>query len=349
MLMEENKRSEQCRRDDVARLAGVSGATVSYVFSRKRYVSPELVRRVMRAAEELDYHPDLLAAAVRRKSSDTIAVLTDDMASPLQIEIIRAIQESAMNSGYFTHICGGVKNLDSYVDDFICRKVDGVFLSVDPAKVNNKSIEKLLDRGISVIITSLRGFSDPRVCGLELDFGAGVSMLVEHFKDLGHSKIAFLSCFDDSYEYDKRLKSFGNNMQRLFGEANPVTVCGSPPWESTIDRGYELAKKLMSTGAEFTAVMCTNDLMALGAMRAFQESGLKVPEDVSVAGMDDILFARSSYPALTTISHRSLEYGHRIFGILKQNIDNKSVVSRERISPSLVVRESTAVCKSVNK
>ncbi|MCX4313960.1 MAG: LacI family DNA-binding transcriptional regulator, partial [Clostridia bacterium] len=323
LLMEENKRSEQCCRDDVARLAGVSGATVSYVFSRKRYVSPELVRRVMRAAEELDYHPDLLAAAVRRKSSDTIAVLTDDMASPLQIEIIRAIQESAMNSGYFTHICGGVKNLDSYVDDFICRKVDGVFLSVDPAKVNNKSIEKLLDRGISVIITSLRGFSDPRVCGLELDFGAGVSMLVEHFKDLGHSKIAFLSCFDDSYEYDKRLKSFGNNMQRLFGEANPVTVCGSPPWESTIDRGYELAKKLMSTGAEFTAV--------------------------SVAGMDDILFARSSYPALTTISHRSLEYGHRIFGILKQNIDNKSVVSRERISPSLVVRESTAVCKSVNK
>lgn len=251
-----------------------------------------------------------------------------------------------MNGGYFTHICGGVKHLDTYVDDFISRKVDGVFLSVDPTIVNNVSIEKLLDREISVIITSLRGFSDPRVCGLELDFGAGVKLLIDHLSELGHTDIAFLSCFDDAYEYDKRLKSFRTNMKEVFGQDNPIVIMSGKPYESTIDRGYELAVKLLESGKKFTAVMCTNDMMALGAMRAFQERGIKIPHDVSVTGMDDIMFARSAYPALTTISHRSVEYGHRIFGILKQNIDNKSVVSRERIIPQIVIRESTAAVKN---
>lgn len=341
------KRTEQSRRDDVARLAGVSGATVSYVFSHKRYVSPELVRRVLKAAEDLDYHPDMLAASMRGKSTNTIAVLTDDMASPLQIEIIRAIQETAMNSGYFTHICGGVKCLDSYVDDFISRRVDGVFVSVDPASVSNNSIGKLLGRGISVIITSFRGFSDPRVCGLELDFESGVKMIAEHLRDLGHRKIAFLSCFDEQYEYDKRLKAFRDCMKTIFAEDDPIVLCGASPYESTVERGYELTKELMEGGREFTAIMCANDMMALGAMRALRERGLLVPQDVSVTGMDDITFAKSAYPSLTTISHRSAEYGRRIFNILKQNIDNKSVVLRERIEPLFIARESTAACKKL--
>lgn len=347
--MEDSRKNEQCRRDDVARRAGVSGATVSYVFSHKRYVSPDLVNRVMRAAEELNYHPDMIAAAMRRKSTNTIAVLTDDMASPLQIEIIQAIQEAAMNSGYFTHICGGAKCLDGYIDDFISRRVDGVFLSVNPATVDNASIQNLLDRGISVIITSRRGFSDGRVCGLELDFGMGIRLIIEHLKELGHSKIAFLSCFDESFVFDRRLKRFRERMLDILGEEDPVVFCGEPPFESTIERGYELAVRLIESGKEFTAVMCTNDMMALGAMRALREHGLRIPEDVSVAGMDDILFARSAYPSLTTISHRSEEYGRRIFGILKQNIDNKSVVSREKIEPLLVVRESTGACRRRQK
>ena len=138
-------------------------------------------------------------------------------------------------------------------------------------------------------------------------------------------------------------------MLDILGEEDPVVFCGEPPFESTIERGYELAVRLIESGKEFTAVMCTNDMMALGAMRALREHGLRIPEDVSVAGMDDILFARSAYPSLTTISHRSEEYGRRIFGILKQNIDNKSVVSREKIEPLLVVRESTDACRRRQK
>ena len=343
--MAEKSKNGHYGREDVAQRAGVSGATVSYVFSRKRYVSPDLVKRVMRAAEELNYQPDMVAASLRKNSSDTIAVLTDDITSPLQMEIIRAIQETAMQNGYFTHICGGVHRLESYVDNFISRKVDGVFLSVDASAVDNSHISRMLERGISVIITSLRGFSDARVCGLALDFAAGIRMLVEHLRLLGHKKIAFLSCFDDGFEFDKRLPAFRDAMREQLGENEPIAITGARPYESTIEKGYELAVRLLQSGQPFTAVMCTNDLMALGAMRALREHGLSVPEDVSVAGMDDILFARSSYPALTTISHRAQEYGRRIFDILKQNIDNKSVVLRQKITPELVVRASTCACK----
>lgn len=337
-----NMPTELSKRNDVALRAGVSGATVSYVFSRKRYVSPELVKRVMKAAEELNYHPDMVAASMRKRSTNTIAVITGDITSPLQMEIIRAIQESAMEEGYFVHICGGVRKLESYISNVISRKVDGVFLSVDTAIVGNESIARLLDCGISVIITSMRGYSDNRVCGIELDFQEGLRLILEHLRSLGHSKIAYISCFDEDYDCDSRLPSFYRYMKEYFGDLSPRVVTGDKSYDSTIDNGYMLAKQLMRKYNDFTAVVCTNDLMALGAMRALQESGLHIPADVSVAGMDDIMFARAAYPALTTISHRSVEYGNRIFSILKKNIDDKSIVLRERIIPELIPRESTA-------
>ena len=173
-----NNKSVTAKRNDVARLAGVSGTTVSFVFSKKRYVSPELSERVLRAAKELNYHPDMVAASMGSGRTNSIAVLTDDIVSPLQMEIVSALQESAIDAGFFVHICGGTKKLDEYINNIISRKVDGVFLSVSIAMVNNECILKLLERGISVIVTSSRGFSDDRVCGLELDFTAGMKSIV---------------------------------------------------------------------------------------------------------------------------------------------------------------------------
>lgn len=340
----QQKRKKGAKRNDVATLAGVSGATVSFVFSNKRHVSSELRERVYKAAEALDYHPDMVAASLRSQTTNTIAVITDDITSPLQMEIIRSIQAAAIEHGYFVHICGGTVQLESYVINIISRKVDGVFLSVSAKVVENESIHKMLDRNISVIVTSSRGFPDDRICGLELDFPLGMKKIVEYLKGLGHTEIAYLSCFDEQ-GLDRRLSAFRTQMREQLGSENPLIFMGEPPYPSTIEKGQELTRQLLKTAKPFTAVVCTNDLMALGASRVLIENGLRIPQDVSVVGIDDIPYARAAYPALTTLSHCSDAYGRKIFDILYDNITDKNKIVRDKISPELVVRESTAVAK----
>ncbi len=328
------------KREDVARLAGVSGTTVSFVFSQKRYVSPDLRERVLAAAKQLNYQPDMIAATMGGSRTNSIAILTNDIVSPLQMEIIKALQESAIDAGYFVYICGGTKKLENYISHIISRKVDGVFLSVPIEAVGNDCIKMLLDRGISVLVTSSRGFCDDRLCGLELDFSDGMRQILTYLKECGHEKIAYLSCYDNLDE-DKRLPAFCGYMKELFHQTAPLVELGEPPYESTIETGDHLMKKLLARTRDFTAVVCTNDLMAFGALHVLRESGISVPHEVSVVGIDDITLSKSFYPALTTLSHRAEEYGKTIFEILRNNIENKSRVERLSIQPKLIVRNST--------
>ncbi len=337
----------KAKRNDVAALAGVSGTTVSFVFSKKRFVSPELKERVIAAAKKLDYHPDMVAASLKKQFTNTIAVITNDITSPLQMEVIRALQTSAIEKDFFVNICGGTVKLENYISHIISRRVDGAFLSVPSNVIGNEIIEKMLNRNISIIVTSSRGFCDDRVCGLELDFYKGLDIIVEHLKGLGHTKIAYISCFDDNYVCDNRLNAFRKSMKNLLGQDDPVIITGKEPYESNIEQGIILTNELIASGKNFTAVICTNDLMALGAMRAFNKSGLSVPEDVSVVGIDDIEYSKVAFPALTTLSHCSKEYGNKIFEILYANITDKSIVGREKITPQLIIRESTADCKNL--
>lgn len=335
-----NNVNVQAKREDVARLAGVSGTTVSFVFSQKRYVSPELRDRVLDAAKQLNYQPDMIAATMGGSRTNSIAILTNDIVSPLQMEIIKALQESAIDAGYFVYICGGTKKLENYISHIISRKVDGVFLSVPLEVVGNECIKMLLDRGISVLVTSSRGFCDERLCGLELDFCFGMEQILKYLKECGHEKIAYLSCYDN-LDDDKRLPAFRKFMNQMFHQQAPLIELGEPPYESTIETGEYLMKKLLSRTDDFTAVICANDLMAFGALHALHEHGLDVPRQVSVVGIDDISLSKSFYPALTTLSHRSAEYGKTIFEILRNNIENKNCVERRSIEPKLIVRNST--------
>jgi len=331
------------KREDVARLAGVSGTTVSFVFSQKRYVSPDLRERVLAAAKELNYQPNMIAATMGGSRTNSIAILTNDIVSPLQMEIIKALQESAIDAGYFVYICGGTKKLENYISHIIARKVDGVFLSVPIEAVGNDCIKNLLDRGISVLVTSSRGFCDDRLCGLELDFTDGIRQILTYLKECGHEKIAYLSCYD-SFVDDKRLPAFRKYMKEMFHQDMPLMELGKPPYESTIETGDYLMKQLLARTHDFTAVVCANDLMAFGALHVLRENGVDVPRQASVVGIDDITLSKSFYPPLTTLSHCAEEYGRTIFDILRNNIENKSCVERRSILPKLIVRNSTDIC-----
>lgn len=329
-------------REEVAKLANVSGPTVSYVFNKTRYVSEEVRTRVAEAAKKLNYQPDMIARSMVKKETNTISVLTNDISSPLQMEVIKGLQEKAMDNGFFVNVCGGEKNLEIYIDNFISRRIDGVFVSVEPEKMKEEHIIKLLDYGISVLVTATRKINDARICKLEPDFREGMKSALLYLKELKHRKIAYISAFDENYDNDKRLNIFKSCMKSIYKNENPLLQLGEYPFHSTIESGYHLAKKLLDKNEAFTAVICTNDLMAMGAIKAFHEKNINVPRDISVIGIDDILFASAYYPGLTTIGHNHIKYGERIFEILLDNIRTKRVTS-ELFNTNLVIRDSCTV------
>lgn len=335
--------SVTAKRHDVAQLAGVSETTVSFVYSKKRYVSPDLVERVLKAAKELNYYPDMVAASMCRGRTNSIAVITEDLVSPLQMQVIKALQDAAIKAGYFVYVCGGTEKFDVYLNNIISRKVDGVFLAVTSAAINNDTLIDILDRDISVIVTSNRGFPDDRVCGLEVDFTDGMERIIGYLKSLGHEKIAYLSYCDDP-GMDRRLPAFLKYAGGLSGCGGPLVETGSAPYDSGLLQGNILMNRLLDRTDDFTAVVCSNDIMACGAMLALRERGYSVPERMSVVGIDDIYLSRAFCPPLTTLSHCSEEYGKRIFEILLANINDKTCVKREIIKPELIVRQSTARC-----
>ncbi len=329
-------------RKDVAALAGVSEATVSFALSGKRYVSDELKNRVVNAANELGYYPDLIARAMCEKRTNSLAVLTNDLESPLQMKMIKSIEEAAMTKDFFVNICGGTMKLDRYVNNLISRHIDGVFLAGDPYAITGKHMNMLIDNNISVCLGTVSEFMDQRVCGVGMDFTEGMKLIIEHLKNLGHSKIAYLSAFDENQKGDVRLAGFVRYMKECLGQNDPMYVVGKPPYHSTVGVGYELCSELIRRKTPFTAIVCTNDMMAFGAISALQENGLTVPGDVSVVGIDDIMFAKDFYPSLTTLSHRVEYFGGMVFRALYENIQDKGKVMREIVEPELIVRSSTA-------
>lgn len=336
-IVQERNIPKKVTRKDVAEYAGVSVATVSYVFSKKRYVSEELVEKVEQAVKALDYVPDRVAGTVGRIRSKNIAILADDIANPLSIEVFKGIEHAAFRQGYFVSISSSEEDGSRQMDEFIARRMDGVFIFVKNSELLQTYLKRLCDKGLSVVYNAVNNLADERICGMELDFYSGVGKIVDYLYSLGHRDIAYLSAFDENYRFDQRLKGYHAAMKK-YGLEEKI-VMGAPPYLSTAEAGGEAAARLIGSGMKFSAVICTNDLMAYGALKTLTGSGLRIPEDVSLVGMDDILYSKLVQPPLTTLSHRGIEYGARMFDILLDHM-RTGKVRREYFSSELVIRES---------
>ena len=328
-------------RKDVAELAGVSTATVSYVFNKKRYVSQELTNKVLFAAKRLNYYPDMIASSLTTKKTHNIGVLVNDLSNPLQNAVISGIQRAAIKKGYFVNICAGESNFDVYIDNFISRHLDGVYIAVQATEIQREDILKLLDYNIKLVLNKTMNINDPRVNQIHLDLTAGMMMIIEYLAKKGHKDIAYLSCYDESVLSDERLPAFKAAMRKYLGCNDPVIIYGKVPYESTIESGKILVEQLLDTGKTCSALVCSNDLMAFGAMKVLHDSGYRIPEDISVVGIDNIELCKSSIPSLTTLDQKSEELGMAIFDLLYNDIVNGEI-AQKCIWPQLVIRDSTA-------
>lgn len=268
-------------RRDVALKANVSPATVTNVYNQSKYVSPEIRKKVFEAAKELGY---------MQEESMEFAFLCDDPSNPHNIEILEGLCATATEHNVFVSMIPFSNNLNSICDTLIKKRFSGVFIShafhdIPPA------IIKKLEKNNVVVSSSWHDF--------QVDFPSIPITMVDFLVNLGHKKICYLtnrSLTDCSYKnFEKAIKK--HNLPF----STDMIISGSFPYKADCSNGYSAVKNAILGGKDFTAIVSTNDLMAMGAIRALTELGISVPNDVSIISCDDIPIAEFSNPPLTTV------------------------------------------------
>ena len=325
-------------------MAGVSTATVSYVLNGSRGMSDKTKKLVYDAVEQLNYKPDMIARSMTTNETKQLSLMINDITNPFYSEIIKGFEEAAIEKGYFVNVCTGYKDINNYLDNYIARRIDGVFIVAMPYKFDIQKLYGLVDYGVKVVVSGNTEADLQKVSSIESDYMAAMQDAVKYLHNLGHQKIAYLSGLGRQHKSDCKIEGYLRAMEQMslpYGE--DLLFAGSAAYTTGVEDGYAMAQQLIHSGMEFTAVICQNDLMAMGAIAALEDSGKKVPQDVSVIGFDDILFAKAWRPAITTMAVSKYEFGYKAFELLYHNIKQGQTATYVS-TLQLKERESTARC-----
>jgi len=323
---------------DVAARAGVSQPTVSLVLSRNptARVAPETRERVIRAAEELGYRPNVVARSLVRRRSYAIGLVVPDLANQFFAHVVSGAERVAVDEGYAVLLCEqGGAGIDRHLDALRARQVDGVILDAAGAA----SIpEELLD-GINVVLIDQPSQRWP---GVASDAEGAGRMAAEHLVGLGHQRIAFVGPSADVHSFRMRERGFARAL-RDRGLPLETDLLRRAP--ATVAGGHAAMRALLAQPTPPTALFCANDLLALGAYKACAQAGVSIPGDVSIVGCDDIEFAQLVTPELTTVAVPARELGARAARLLVRALGGEPAPPSQQARPlpvRLVVRGSTA-------
>ncbi len=323
---------------EVSRRAGVSLATVSRVLSNTQYVSEEARRRVLSAVREFDYFKNVHARRLATGRSDLLGLVISEIANPYFPEIIRGYQAMAWNRGFDVLLCN--TEYDAERTKAVMRKLresDARGVAIVTSSVERSMASELTAAGIPLVFCN----SDPAsklVGNICIEYEHGIIKAIQHVVELGHRGTAVIAGPADNRTAVtiKNALVSGLTARGL----KPVCVLES---DYRVDAGASAVREILSCPEIPTVVFCGNDLIAMGAMSALEESGARVPEDVSVIGIDDIFFAFLARPPLTTISVPREQLGVKAFEALDKMVKLKRQKGSNYIlETDLVVRKSTA-------
>lgn len=314
---------------DVAAKAGVSVATVSRVLNGKELVREETSTQVLEAARSLRYVPNVAARSLSIRRSNTIGIVLPEVHGQFFSEVIRGIDVAARREGYHILVSGSHSDVGEMMDmvEAMRGRVDGlVVMAPDVA------VDSLSDQLPLVLLNT----NDKRYAAITIDNFGGARTMMRHLASLGHTRIAFICGPPQNADARERVRGYRQSMRGL--DASPSEHRG----DFTEAAGHAAALEISKLNPRPTAVFAANDSMAIGAIGAFAEAGLRVPDDITVVGFDDIPIARFVAPALTTVGVDIAELGRRAFAVLLEVIDRPQAREprRERISTTLVVRKS---------
>lgn len=330
----------------VAQKARVSTATVSRVINGSAAVSPKTAERVRRAIDALGFYPDTNARALGSGRSSLYGLIISDITNPFFPELVKAFEDIAVEHKQEVLIANtdyDPTRMETCVSRMLQRKVDGV--AIMTSEMDDRLIKIFSRRRIPLVFLDTEA-SGPGVSSLRFDYAAGLAAAMNHLVELGHSEIAFISGPLALISARLRHQAFMETLEKnhLIRDKR-LTVEGN----HRIDGGHQAMKRILNSGVMPTAVVCSNDLTAIGAMGAIYEHGLRVPEDISVVGFDDIQLSAYTHPGLTTLQLPRKEVATLAFRSLfcKREAQGKPLAKGEEyiFVPRLIVRESTAPAK----
>ena len=326
----------------VAALAKVSIATVSRTINGSPAVSERLTKRVWQAIEQLNYFPNTHARSLVSGRSRILGIIVENITNPFFPELIQSFEEIAVAHGYEILVSSSNSVpaiLSTCVRRMLERNVEGV--AVPTFGEEEPVLDQLAHHDIPMALAEFK-LDDPKTSTILLDYTTGMHAAVKHLADLGHSKIGFLAGPHKLHSAITRENDFRTAME---GANLPVEKAWVIECDHTLRGGVAGFERLQALGARPTAVLCSNDLTAIGVLRAAYMGGLRVPQDLSVVGLDDIDFAEFTLPPLTTIRLSRTELAWAAFDALRvqaEESENTKKVREFLVSTSLVVRGSTA-------
>lgn len=329
---------------DVAKAAGVSPATVSRVLTASRPVGPDIARRVRTVAERMGYSGNGIARALRRRRTDTVGVVVPSILNPFFTGLVDSIEGALHDSGKQLVLCDSRQDPEleaKHLRLLVERHVDGIVVSPCDAGASVDAVARTaalvplvqLDRRVDVAETDWVGLDDDRA----------LSLVIGHLRERGARRLAFVTSQMTNSSTVDRLRGFEESVRTLGLE---IVDDGIVTGEFSVDSGERAAVALLSRSADLRpdAIVCADDLLAIGVLRSCLELGVRVPEDVQVTGIDDIVFSGYVSPRLTTLAQPTVQMAEEALRLLAQRgseATQGAPAIRLALSPRLIEREST--------
>ncbi|CAE6906858.1 HTH-type transcriptional repressor PurR [Vibrio alginolyticus] len=324
---------------DVARLAGVSTTTVSHVINKTRFVAEATQEKVMKAVDELNYAPSAVARSLKCNSTRTIGMLVTQSTNLFFSEVIDGVESYCYRQGYTLILCntGGIyEKQRDYIRMLAEKRVDGILVMCSDL---TEELNEMLDRHSNIPKVVMDWGPESSQADKIMDNSEeGGYIATKYLIENGHTDIACLSGHFDKLACKERIVGF----RRAMAEANiPVNEDWILEGNFECDTAVLVADKITAMEKRPTAVFCFNDTMALGLMSRLQQNGIKIPDDISVIGYDNIELAEYFSPPLTTIHQPKRRVGKNAFEILLERIKDKDHEKRIfEMQPELVVRNT---------
>lgn len=326
--------------EDVAKRAQVSIATVSRVLNNADTVKNTTKARVLRVVRDLKYYPNIHARTLAGGRSRTLGMIVSNLENPFFLDIFRALESQAHRHGYEVLVSNTdykAKQLVNSAHLMIGRRVAG--LAVIVSEMEPSLMQELVESNLPVVFYDV-GIPAHNISSIKVNYQKGIQRTVEYLYSLGHRRMTFVGhhtglspLLDRKLSFMETMKRFGRNVQ----------------FSTVADRdgpsgGEQATRSLLASGFRPTAMICVNDFMALGVLKALREHGLQVPGDISVTGYDNISLSEFACPALTTVNIPREKIGNLSFEALIRHQEDGAVLGSEFIiDPELVIRDSTGL------
>ena len=326
---------------EIARRAKVSTVTVSRAINRVPTVHPQLAKRVWKVVDELGYYPNTQARALVLGRSRIFGLIVSEITNPFFPEIVQTFEDLAVQNNYeilLTSTVHDLKRMESSVRRMIERRVDGV--AILTFGMEESLLEHLRERKVPLVFVDV-GPDVPGVINIRIQYLHGIRQAVQHLAALRHTRIAFIAGPEDLRSANARRDAFEASMEEI-GLSPDLVVIGN----HRVEGGMNALLELIKLSDPPTAVLCSNDMTAIGVLREAYDKNIKIPDDLSVVGFDDIHLSEFTIPPLTTVQMSQHNLAKIAFNALLEEVESQNSSPEPRkyeLVTNLVQRKSTVL------